>query len=278
MSNNRELSESADYLIVDDTTKNVGIGTTLKISAGGIFVGNTEIVRPDGTWGGPNSGLVGAQGAQGAVGAQGAQGAVGAQGADGAQGAVGAQGAQGAQGRQGAVGAQGAAGAQGAVGAQGAQGAAGAQGAGGIEGGPTSTTVSYTSVADVNTNNSWTNFPSLSTSITTTTGKVMVHITIHLGTGNVAAVRVLQNGSVVGPTGSATGRTAAHAISNRGSDRTCPPLVLTFVHSPGTGTKSYQVQYRTQNNSWINSGSDSSNTDGNNFYTPASTLTLVEVN
>ena len=95
MSNNRELSEFADYLIVDDTTKNVGIGTTLKISAGGIFVGNTEIVRPDGTWGGPDTGLIGAQGAQGF------QGAVGAQGA---QGAVGAQGAQGAQGYQGAAG------------------------------------------------------------------------------------------------------------------------------------------------------------------------------
>jgi len=92
MSNNRELSEFADYLTVDDTTKNVGIGTTLKISAGGIFVANTEVIRPDGTWGGSNSGLVGAQGAQGfqgAVGAQGAQGAVGAQGAQGAQGATG---------------------------------------------------------------------------------------------------------------------------------------------------------------------------------------------
>jgi hypothetical protein len=95
MSNNRELSEFADYLTVDDTTKNVGIGTTLKISAGGIFVANTEVIRPDGTWGGPDTGLVGAQGAQGF------QGAVGAQGA---QGAVGAQGAQGAQGYQGAAG------------------------------------------------------------------------------------------------------------------------------------------------------------------------------
>jgi hypothetical protein len=140
MSNNRELSEFADYLTVDDTTKNVGIGTTLKISAGGIFVGNTEIVRPDGTWGGPDTGLVGAQGAQGfqgAVGAQGAQGAVGAQGATGAQGSAGAQGATGAQGSagaQGAVGAQGSTGAQGAVGAQGAQGATGAQGAQGATG------------------------------------------------------------------------------------------------------------------------------------------------
>ena len=116
MSNNRELSEFADYLVVDDTTKNVGIGTTLKISAGGIFVANTEVIRPDGTWGGPDTGLIGAQGAQGAqgaVGAQGAQGAVGAQGNQGRQGAVGAQGNQG---RQGAVGAQGAQGYQGAAG------------------------------------------------------------------------------------------------------------------------------------------------------------------
>ena len=118
MSNNRELSEFADYLVVDDTTKNVGIGTTLKISAGGIFVANTEVIRPDGTWGGPDTGLVGAQGAQGAqgaVGAQGAQGAVGAQGNQGRQGAVGAQGNQGAVGAQGAQGAQGYQGAAGSA-------------------------------------------------------------------------------------------------------------------------------------------------------------------
>jgi len=146
MSKNREVSQFGSYISVDDTTKNVGIGTTLKISAGGIFVGNTEIVRPDGTWGGSSSGLVGAQGAQGfqgrqgAVGAQGDAGAQGATGAQGAQGAVGAQGAQGAVGAQGDAGAQGAQGAQGfqgrqgAVGAQGAQGSPGAQGATGAQG------------------------------------------------------------------------------------------------------------------------------------------------
>ena len=50
MPKNREVSQFGSYISVDDTTKNVGIGTTLKISSGGIFVGNTEIVRPDGTW------------------------------------------------------------------------------------------------------------------------------------------------------------------------------------------------------------------------------------
>ena len=120
MSKNREVSQFGSYISVDDTTKNVGIGTTLKISAGGIFVANTEVIRPDGTWGGPDTGLIGAQGAQGAQGAVGAQGAQGRQGAQGVQGAVGAQGdagAQGAQGRQGSVGAQGAQGAQGVQGA-----------------------------------------------------------------------------------------------------------------------------------------------------------------
>src|SRR6056300_41270 len=103
MSKNREVSQFGSYISVDDTTKNVGIGTTLKISAGGIFVANTEVIRPDGTWGGSSSGLVGAQGAQGFQGRQGAVGAQGDAGTDGAQGAVGPQGAQGATGAQGAV-------------------------------------------------------------------------------------------------------------------------------------------------------------------------------
>ena len=58
MANNRELSEFGDFLTVDDTTKNVGIGTTLKITAGGIFVGDTEVIAADGTWGGSNSCLL----------------------------------------------------------------------------------------------------------------------------------------------------------------------------------------------------------------------------
>ena len=128
MANNRELSEFGDFLTVDNTTNNIGIGTTLKITAGGIFVGDTEVIAADGTWGGSNSGLVGAQGAQGV------QGAVGAQGAQGVQGTAGVDGAQGAQGVQGAVGAQGAQGRQGAVGAQGAAGAQGNQGVQGATG------------------------------------------------------------------------------------------------------------------------------------------------
>ena len=104
MSKNREVSQFGSYISVDDTTKNVGIGTTLKISSGGIFVGDTEIVRPDGTWGGSSSGLVGAQGAQGFQGVQGQRGFQGFHGPQGLQGLggenfnVGPQGIQGVQG------------------------------------------------------------------------------------------------------------------------------------------------------------------------------------
>jgi hypothetical protein len=79
-----------------------------------------QVISSTGTWTGPNSGLVGAQGVQGATGAQGAQGVAGAQGVQGVAGAQGAQGVAGAQGAQGVAGAQGV---QGAVGAQGASGA-----------------------------------------------------------------------------------------------------------------------------------------------------------
>ena len=139
MSNNRELSQFARLVNIDEgTNNNVGIATTVRISPGGLYVDGVEVIGAGGAWKGPNSGLVGAQGAQGAQGADGAQGAQGAQGYQGRQGTVGAQGAQGADGAQGdpgTVGAQGAQGAQGyqgrqgTVGAQGAQGAPGAQGA-----------------------------------------------------------------------------------------------------------------------------------------------------
>ena len=124
MANNRELSQFAKFVSIDESGNNsVGIGTSVIISDGGLVIGSTKVIDSDGTWAGSNSGLVGAQGAQGvqgATGAQGVQGAVGAQGAQGVQGAVGAQGAQGVQG---AAGAQGAQGVQGSVGAQGAAGA-----------------------------------------------------------------------------------------------------------------------------------------------------------
>ena len=131
MANNREISQFASFLTVDESANNnVGIATTVRISAGGLYVDGVEVIGPGGAWRGPNSGLVGAQGAQGAPGAQGAQGADGAQGNQGYQGR---QGTVGAQGTQGAVGAQGT---QGAVGAQGTQGAPGAQGAQGTPGSP----------------------------------------------------------------------------------------------------------------------------------------------
>ena len=129
MANNREISQFASFLTVDESANNnVGIATTVRISAGGLYVDGVEVIGPGGAWRGPNSGLVGAQGAQGAPGAQGAQGADGAQGNQGYQGRQGTVGAQGTQGAPGAQGAQGTPGSPGAQGAQGYQGRQGAQG------------------------------------------------------------------------------------------------------------------------------------------------------
>ena len=129
MSNNRELSQFARLINIDESANNnVGIATTVRISPGGLYVDGVEVIGPGGTWKGPNSGLVGAQGAQGAQGSQGYQGVQGEVGAQGAQGAVGAQGTQGAPGAQGNPGVQGA---QGAQGYQGRQGSPGAQGSSG---------------------------------------------------------------------------------------------------------------------------------------------------
>ena len=84
MANNREISQFASFLTVDESANNnVGIATTVRISAGGLYVDGVEVIGPGGSWRGPNSGLVGAQGAQGAPGAQGAQGSQGVQGASG---------------------------------------------------------------------------------------------------------------------------------------------------------------------------------------------------
>ena len=117
MANNRELSELADFLTIDEgVNNNVGIATTVRISPGGLYVDGVEVIGPGGAWKGPNSGLVGAQGTQGAQGYQGVQGEVGAQGAQGYQGVQGAQGDPGGVGSQGAQGAQGYQGVQGASG------------------------------------------------------------------------------------------------------------------------------------------------------------------
>lgn len=44
MANNRELSEFGSFVSVDNTTKNVGIATTVRITAGGLFVGSDTFV------------------------------------------------------------------------------------------------------------------------------------------------------------------------------------------------------------------------------------------
>lgn len=128
MANNRELSEFGGFVSVSNTDKTVGIATTVRITAGGLFVGAVQAIRPDGTWGGSIAGLQGTQGVTGAQGITGSQGITGTQGATGVQGTTGIQGATGSQGTQGATGTQGITGTQGATGTQGTTGAQGVQG------------------------------------------------------------------------------------------------------------------------------------------------------
>jgi len=119
MANNRELAEFGKFVSVDNITKNVGIATTVRISAGGLFVGAVQAIRPDGTWGGSSAGI---QGAQGTSGVQGTTGTQGIQGITGAQGFNGTLGTQGTTGTQGTLGTQGTTGTQGTLGTQGISG------------------------------------------------------------------------------------------------------------------------------------------------------------
>jgi hypothetical protein len=127
MAKNRELSQFGSYITVNDTDRTVGIATTIIISVGGLQVGVTEAIRPDGTWGGSSAGIQGIQGTQGIQGIQGIQGVQGLQGTTGTQGLQGVQGTQGAtgtQGTQGSTGSQGTTGTQGTTGIQGISGTA----------------------------------------------------------------------------------------------------------------------------------------------------------
>lgn len=90
-----------------------------------------QVIAANGMWTGPNTGLIGPQGAQGFQGNTGAQGSQGFQGNTGSQGS---QGFQGNQGFQGDTGAQGFQGFQGSTGAQGSQGFQGNQGFQGLTG------------------------------------------------------------------------------------------------------------------------------------------------
>jgi collagen type I alpha len=146
MANNRELAEFGKFVSVDNTTKNVGIATTVRISAGGLFVGAVQAIRPDGTWGGSTAGIQGAQGTGGVQGTTGTQGTTGAQGTTGTQGITGTQGATGSQGT---TGAQGATGTQGTTGAQGTTGTTGTQGTSGATVGGTANQVVYKNGSNV---------------------------------------------------------------------------------------------------------------------------------
>ena len=135
MANNRELSEFGGFVSVSNTDKTVGIATTVRITAGGLFVGAVQAIRADGTWGGSTAGIQGAQGTGGVQGTTGAQGITGVQGVQGRQGITGAQGATGTQGTTGTTGGTGAQGATGTQGTTGTTGGTGAQGATGPTGG-----------------------------------------------------------------------------------------------------------------------------------------------
>ena len=113
MAHNRELSEFGGFVSVDNTNRTVGIATTVRITAGGLFVGAIQAIRPDGTWGGSSAGIQGAQGTSGVQGTTGTQGIQGITGAQGFNGTLGTQGATGTQGTQGATGTQGTTGTQG---------------------------------------------------------------------------------------------------------------------------------------------------------------------
>ena len=107
MANNRELSEFGGFVSVDNTNRTVGIATTVRITAGGLFVGAVQAIRPDGTWGGSSAGIQGAQGTSGVQGTTGTQGIQGITGAQGFNGTLGTQGATGTQGTTGTQGIQG---------------------------------------------------------------------------------------------------------------------------------------------------------------------------
>jgi len=159
MANNRELSQFGSFVNVDDTTRNVGIATTVRITAGGLFVGAVQAIRADGTWGGSSAGIQGAQGTTGTQGIQGIQGITGTQGTQGIQGLTGAQGATGSQGTTGAQGATGTQGATGSQGTTGSTGSTGTQGTTGTTGSTGPTGAQGTTGATWAVNDSWRTTP-----------------------------------------------------------------------------------------------------------------------
>jgi hypothetical protein len=113
-------------LTVDNTTGNVGVGTTSPAArldvSGGVAVSGTPVINSSGQWVGSPTGLAGPQGPIGFTGATGAAGPAGPAGTTGSQGPVGLTGATGATGAGGTAGSQGPTGPTGPQGVQGIQG------------------------------------------------------------------------------------------------------------------------------------------------------------
>ena len=121
-----------------------------------------QVIAANGMWTGPNTGLIGPQGAQGfqgntgAQGSQGFQGNTGSQGSQGFQGNTGSQGNQGFQGNTGSQGSQGFQGNTGFQGNQGNQGFQGNQGTAGAQGNQGTSANNYTTLFGDNSNTSYT--------------------------------------------------------------------------------------------------------------------------
>ena len=282
MANNREISQFASFLTVDESANNnVGIATTVRISAGGLYVDGVEVIGPGGSWRGPNSGLVGAQGAQGAPGAQGAQGADGAQGNQGYQGR---QGTVGAQGTQGAPGAQGAQGAQGYQGRQGAQGQAAA--------GPNGQVIQVVTIqrtaestfnpSDIST---WYNYTGLNCGITPQSSTSYFYVMVTLGrldsTNAFLSAWRLKVGSTLIGIGDQLGSNRQRASFTHGLDyNNNRGVAKTWTWYDKTSRSSFF----TYTLDWMGSGLFYLNRDGNagdtsNVYgvTAASSMTVFEI-
>jgi hypothetical protein len=228
--------------------------------------GYGQVVAANGTWIGPQTNLVGAQGPQGSqgdVGAQGVQGATGAQGSQGDVGAQGVQGATGAQGSQGDVGAQGV---QGAVGPQGVQGATGVN-----PGGTAETIAKFTGATTLGDSIIVENGSSIEVNgtiaITNTTGSI-----IAAQYGNIFTTSAVTS-YTVDTFASATYRSAKY-FAQQTSGSTYGVIELNLVHD---GSTVYLVQYgENKSNASANLGMFDAAISGGNLnltYTPGSVYT-----
>lgn len=80
-------------IIVDNPSGNVHMPVDVKVKS--LYIGGTQVIRSDGSWGGPSTGLIGPEGPKGDIGPRGPEGLKGDTGARGPQGPAGPQGVAG---------------------------------------------------------------------------------------------------------------------------------------------------------------------------------------